>query len=375
MKLHRLAIVAVLTTAIIFACNSSDKESQYQNEEIEFSIDTLASGLEIPWGMEFLPDGRILIVEKVGRLRIWADGELQDEAIGGLPEIWVNGQGGLLDVKLHPDYDQNKWLYLAYASPGDGGGNTAIGRGRLENNQLVDFEKIFQGQPYSGASVHFGSRIVFDADNYLYTTIGDRGQMANAQKLDTHTGTVLRMNDDGSVPSDNPFVNQENALPHIWSYGHRNIQGMAFHPETGELWTHEHGPMGGDEINVIRKGENYGWPEATYGLNYNGTVISPDSTLPGRVDPVLQWTPSIAPCGLEIVSGDKYPQWENNLMVGALAGQHIQRVVLDGNQVTETEKLLQGFARFRAIKQGPDGYLYVLSESPGLFFRLMPNEK
>jgi aldose sugar dehydrogenase len=374
MKMNRVTLLMILISLPFVSCNSSDKDVNGNNKDFAFSVDTLATGLEMPWGMEFLPDGRILILEKMGKLRIWADGQLQQEPVAGLPEIWAHGQGGLLDVKMHPNYDQNGWLYFAYSAPGPGGGNTAIGRGKLKDNQLLEFEQIFHGQPFSGGGAHFGSRIVFDDQNYLFTTIGDRGVQDNAQKLSTHTGTVLRMNDDGSVPADNPFVNEPGALPHIWSYGHRNIQGMAIHPETGDIWTHEHGPKGGDEINVILKGENYGWPLATFGINYNGTIITTDTTLPGMVDPILYWDPSIAPCGLEIVSSDKYPQWKHNLMVGALAGQHIQRVVVEGRKVTETEKLLQGFARFRAIKQGPDGYLYVLTESPGIFFRIIPNE-
>ncbi|MFN2395419.1 MAG: PQQ-dependent sugar dehydrogenase [Bacteroidales bacterium] len=374
MHIQKVLLSGIIIAAFMISCSSSDKEVSYQTGDLSVKIDTLATGLQNPWGMEFLPDGRILIVEKPGFLRIWEDGQLQGDPVSGLPEIWVHGQGGLLDVAMHPDYNENGWLYFAYASPGGDGGITAIGRGKLQNNQIADFEKIFQGVPYSSAGVHFGSRIVFDKDNHLFTTIGDRGVMNDAQNLENHRGTVLRINDDGSIPEDNPFVNEPGAMPEIWSYGHRNIQGMVIHPETGDLWTHEHGPRGGDEINVAIKGENYGWPLATHGINYNGTVITPDTTLPGMVDPILHWTPSIAPCGLDIVTSDKYPQWQGNLMVGALAGEHIHRVAIDGRNVVETEKLLEGFARFRAIREGPDGYIYVLTESPGLFFRLVPEE-
>ncbi len=374
MYIQKILFSGIIITLFMISCSSSDKETQYQTGDLSVKIDTLATGLQNPWGMEFLPDGRILIVERPGNLLIWGDGQLHGDPVSGLPEIWAHGQGGLLDVAMHPDYNENGWLYFAYASPGEGGGNTAIGRGKLHNNQIVEFEKIFQGQPYSSGGAHFGSRIVFDKNNYLFTTIGDRGVMNDAQNLENHRGTVLRIKDDGSIPEDNPFVDEPGAMPEIWSYGHRNIQGMVIHPETGDLWTHEHGPRGGDEINVSIKGENYGWPLATHGINYNGTVITPDTTLPGMVDPILHWTPSIAPCGLDLVTSDKYPQWQGNLMVGALAGQHIHRVVIDGRQVVDTEKLLQGFARFRAIRQGPDGYLYVLTESPGLFFRMIPKE-
>ncbi len=374
MYIQKILFSGIIITLFMISCSSSDKETQYQTGDLSVKIDTLATGLQNPWGMEFLPDGRILIVERPGNLLIWGDGQLHGDPVSGLPEIWAHGQGGLLDVAMHPDYNENGWLYFAYASPGEGGGNTAIGRGKLHNNQIVEFEKIFQGQPYSSGGAHFGSRIVFDKNNYLFTTIGDRGVMNDAQNLENHRGTVLRIKDDGSIPEDNPFVDEPGAMPEIWSYGHRNIQGMVIHPETGDLWTHEHGPRGGDEINVSIKGENYGWPLATHGINYNGTVITPDTTLPGMVDPILHWTPSIAPCGLDLVTSDKYPQWQGNLMVGALAGQHIHRVVIDGRQVVDTEKLLQGFARLRAIRQGPDGYLYVLTESPGLFFRMIPKE-
>jgi aldose sugar dehydrogenase len=370
----RIAMPIVMVF-LVFSCNSSNRVNDIpmaESTQGTFHVDTLATGLENPWGMAFMPDGRILIAERPGRLRVWENGTLKPEPIGGLPEIWAHGQGGLLDVVLHPDYEENGWLYLAYAERGDGGGNTVISRARLSGNNLVDFEKLFHGQPNSGSGAHFGCRIVFDEENYLFFTIGDRGSQNNAQKLDNHNGKVHRLYDDGSVPSDNPFVNTPGAKPEIWSYGHRNIQGMIIHPETGVIWSHEHGPRGGDEINIVRKGENYGWPEATYGINYNGTIVSDHTSLPGMVDPVLQWTPSIAPCGLAVILSDKYPKWHENLFVGALAGEHIHRVVLNGEEVTGTEKLLEGFARFRDIREGPDGYIYVLTESPGLFFRLLP---
>jgi aldose sugar dehydrogenase len=375
MKFSKNTLIIFLITFSFISCSSSEKDSSPVSGDLDFKIDTLATGLTNPWGLEFLPDGKILIVERPGRLRIWEDGLLRNEAVPGLPEIWAHGQGGLLDVVMHPDYEQNQWLYFAYSAPGPGGGNTAIGRGKLQDHQIVAFEQLFHGFPLSSGGAHFGSRIVFDSENYLFTTIGDRGIMNDAQNLGNHRGTVLRMYDDGSVPEDNPFVNEPGARPEIWSYGHRNIQGMVIHPETGDLWTHEHGPKGGDEINVVFKGENYGWPLATHGINYNGTVITQDTTLPGKVDPILHWTPSIAPCGLDIVTSDKYPDWQGNLLVGALAGQHIHRVVIEGREVVETEKILQDFARFRAIRQGPDGYIYILTESPGLFVRLIPMEE
>ena len=343
------------------------------SEALNFSIDTLATGLTNPWGMAFLPDDRILIVERPGRMLIFEDGRLLPDPVEGLPAVWANGQGGFLDVVLHPDYDSNGWIYIAYSARGEGeGGNTAISRGRLKGNRFTDVELLFHGLPHTGAAHHFGSRIVFDNERYMFSTIGDRGQQNNAQTLANHNGKVLRFHDDGSIPADNPFAGQEGAMPEIWSYGHRNIQGMQRHPLTGAVWTHEHGPRGGDEINLVEKGKNFGWPLATFGINYNGTIVSPDTTLPGMVDPVLHWTPSIAPCGLAFVDSDKYPAWQLNMLVGALVEQHIQRVVFEGNKVVHTERLLQGFARFRDIRQGPDGYIYVLTEVPGLFFRIIP---
>jgi aldose sugar dehydrogenase len=363
---------------LIFSCENAGNQNvdtERVSEDFKFEKEILAEGLTNPWGLEFLPDGKILIAERPGRLRIYENGRLNPNPVKGLPEIWAHGQGGLLDVKMHPNYDQNGWLYLAYAAKGNGNsGNLAISRARLEGNQLTDVEKIFHGEPHTSGRAHFGTRLLFDDDGYLFFAIGDRGQPNFAQKLDNHNGKVLRIYDDGSVPEDNPFVDDPNALPEVWAYGSRNIQGMQFHPDTRELWTHEHGPKGGDEINIIRPGENYGWPKATHGVNYNGTVISEHKSLPGKVDPIKVWTPSIAPCGMDFVTSDKYPGWENNILIGALAGQHIHRVEIDGEKVVNTEKLLEGFARFRAIRQGPNGYIYVLTESPGLFLRLIPEE-
>jgi aldose sugar dehydrogenase len=367
-------ISVILFLSLLFhSCNSAEFNSDgIETEEVTFRIDTLATGLENPWSMAFLPDGRILIAERPGNLRVFALGELRDAPIEGIPEVWAHGQGGLLDVVLHPDYDDNGWIYLAYSAPRGDGGNTSISRGRIVGNTFTEAELLFEGEPATGAGQHFGSRIVFDDDGYMFTTIGDRGAMNNAQTLQNHNGKVLRLFDDGRVPEDNPFVDVESAKPEIWSYGHRNIQGMALHPETRQLWSHEHGPRGGDEINLVQRGLNYGWPEVSYGINYDGSIITTDTTMAGMEDPVLQWTPSIAPCGLAFVDSERFPGWNNNMLVGALAGQHIHRVVLDGNEVVHTEYLLQDFARFRDVRQGPDGYIYVLTEAPGLFFRLVP---
>ncbi len=360
----------------LFSCRAGTNENtpeSFPAGNNSYKTEILAEGLVNPWGMAFLPDGRILIAERPGRLRVFENGKLLDEPVSGLPPVWANGQGGLLDVVLHPDYEENGWVYLGYARPVErGGGNTAISRVRMQGNAIVEEELLFHGQPFTTAGHHFGTRILFDENNDMFFTIGDRGVMNNSQMLSNHNGKMLRLHDDGRVPDDNPFVGRRNAMPEIWNYGHRNIQGMAWHPETGELWTHEHGPRGGDEINIEKPGENYGWPEATFGINYNGTTISQHTSLPGMKDPIHQWTPSIAPCGMAFVTSDRYPEWKNNLLVGALAGQHIQRMVFDGNTLVHSEKLFEGMARFRDIRQGPDGFIYVLSEGPGLFFRIVP---
>jgi len=369
------SLLLISTVILWFGCsnsNSSQTSPYISSEEINFQVDTLATGLEHPWGMAFLPDSRILIAERPGSLRIWEEGQLLESPVTGLPEIWVRGQGGLLDVELHPDYENNQLIYLAFSKQGDDGGSTAIARGRLVGNELQNTEVIFHASPHTSAGQHFGTRIVFDDQGYLYTTLGDRGNMQTAQDLLSHNGTIIRLYDDGTVPADNPFAGDQEGLPEIWSYGHRNIQGMKLHPVTRELWAVEHGPKGGDEINRIHKGGNYGWPEVTHGVNYDGTVITPDTTKPGMIDPILHWTPSIAPCGMDFVDSDLYPGWEGNMMVGALANQHIHRVVFSDTTVVHTEKLLEGMARFRTVEQGPDGYLYVLTESPGLFFRIVP---
>jgi aldose sugar dehydrogenase len=371
MKLLILSLVLALL-ASCSAKNSDDQPDFIQSEKLNFRVDTLATGLTHPWSMAFLPDGRVLIAERPGNLLIWENGSLLDQPVAGLPEIWSHGQGGLLDVVLHPDYKENGWIYLAYAKKSNNAGNTAIARAKLNGQQLTGLEELFHGHNLTESVYHFGCRMVFDDDNYLYFTIGDRGVMDNAQDISNHNGKVMRIKDDGSIPPDNPFVDETGAMPEIWSYGHRNIQGMALHPQTRLLWAHEHGPKGGDEINLIKKGANYGWPLATHGINYDGSIITPDTTLPGMADPILHWTPSIAPCGLAFAISKHYKAWDGNMLAGALAGQHIHRIEFDGNTAVHAEKLLQDFARFRDIRTGPDGYLYVLTELPGIFFRILP---
>lgn len=373
--MKKSTFLAILYLALITGGCSGQKEQTHNNiapgDTHNVRAEVLAEGLENPWSMAFLPDGRILIAERPGRIRVFADNELKPETIEGLPSVWSHGQGGLLDIVLHPDYEENGLIYLAYASQENGIGNTTIARARLEGNSLRDTEVLFKGHPATDSKYHFGCRIVFDRDKYMYFTIGDRGEMENGQMKSNHHGKVMRLYDDGSIPDDNPFVGQEDAKPEIWNYGHRNIQGMVLHPVTGQLWSHEHGPKGGDEVNIEIKGANYGWPLVSFGINYNGSIITTDTTLPGMSDPQHYWVPSIAPCGMTFVTSEIYPNWNGNLLVGALAGQQIQRLVFnENNKVIHTEKLFEGMARFRDIRQGPDGYLYVLTEGPGLFFRV-----
>lgn len=369
----RFLALPFLAIFILQGCDFAQKPIFVgQSEALRFSLDTLAKGLENPWSIAFLPDGIVLITERPGRLRIWRDGKLIDKPVAGVPKVWVHGQGGLLDVISDPDYVQNKMIYLSLAQEQDEKGITAIYKAVFDQDKLTDVRQLFWGQPLTDETIHFGSRMVIDKEGYLYFSIGDRGVKENAQKLSNHCGKVLRIHTDGSVPADNPFIQHPDAMPEIWSYGHRNIQGMTLHPETGEIWAHEHGPQGGDEVNIILKGKNYGWPSATYGINYDGSVITENQTLPGMEDPLSHWTPSIAPCGMCFVTSDKYTPWKGNLLAGALAGQHIHRLVFKDNKVIHSEKLLEGYSRFRDVRQGPDGYIYVLTESPGMFLRIRP---
>ena len=337
---------------------------------------TVTEGLEYPWGLAFLPDGRMLVTERPGRLRLVdADGRLHPQPVSGVPAVAAVGQGGLLDVALHPDFARNRWIYLSYAAQGEGGYGTEVVRARLEGLALRDLKVVFSMRPKTTTGHHFGSRLVFDRQGYLYITLGDRGDMGRAQRLDDHAGSVIRLHDDGRVPADNPFVALPNALPEKFTLGNRNIQGAALHPATGALWAHEHGPQGGDEINVIRAGVNYGWPVATYGRNYgSGTPIGEGTHIAGTAQPLLQWTPSIAPSGMAFYRGDKFPAWRGNLFVGALRGQMLVRLELDGERIVREERLLENkVGRIRDVRNGPDGYLYLLiDDARGRIVRLEP---
>ncbi len=355
----------------------SHSSQRLQPVTVDFAgrIVTLAQGLEHPWSMAFLPDGRILVTERSGRLRLVENGRLASQPISGLPNIISVGQGGLLDVVLHPDYQKTGWIYLSYSAPGPAGMGTEVARARLAGNRLQDLEVIFRLERKSPTAHHFGSRLTFDRAGYLYISIGDRGERPRAQMLHDHAGSIIRIHDDGRIPADNPFTSRSDAKPEIFSYGHRNPQGMALHPTTGQLWIHEHGPQGGDELNIIHKGRNYGWPIITYGVNYvSGTTIGEGVSKPGMEQPDYYWIPSIAPSGMAFYTGDKFHQWRDSLFIGSLKFRLLTRLVLDGSSVIREERLLRDeLGRIRDVRTGPDGYLYLLTDAAnGKLVRLEP---
>lgn len=386
MKKFQLSLIsAFLTLVIVTACKSEPKEEidiiesnqdEYIVSEVQnFTLDTITMSIDIPWGMAWLPNGDMIVTDRSGKLyRVNSENEVS--RISGLPAIHSIVQGGLLDVEIHPNYEENGWIYFAYSSPSEeneNASNTAIMRAKLEGNALISEEKIFQGLPYTERGHHYGSRIEFDNEGYLYFSIGDRGERDMfPQKLINHNGKIMRIHDDGSIPVDNPFVNDENALNEIYSYGHRNPQGVTLHPETGKIWIHEHGPRGGDEINIIDAGKNYGWPEITFGINYDGSIITEDTAREGMEQPLWYWTPSIAPCGMDFIEGDIYENWKGDLFVGSLVFRYLERCVIENNKVTHREKLLQNIGRVRNVKQAPDGYIYVATETPGAIYRIVP---
>lgn len=349
-----------------------------KKENKDYEVEVVIDGLEVPWGMEFLPNGDMLVAERKGVLSRFSktDGL---HPINGLPPIRAKGQGGLMDLKLHPKYEENGWLYISYSyidEKDSRAGNTAIIRAKLENDALTQIETIYKGTPATTTNHHFGNRMVFDREGYLYFSNGERGARDEfPQSLDNTNGKIHRLHDDGSVPEDNPFVGQEGAIPSIYSYGHRNPQGLAMHPETGEIWEHEHGPRGGDEINLIKPGLNYGWPVITYGINYIGTSITDLTEKEGMEQPLHYYIPSIAPCGMAFLDSDVYPEWRNDLFIGSLRFQYLERLVLNGTTVIYQEKMLEELnSRVRDVRVGPDGYLYVGLEGPGRIIKILPKK-
>ncbi len=399
---------AIVVVVALFAVASSAGAQVVQTREHAVRLVTVTEGLERPWALAFLPDGKMLVTERPGRMRIVSrDGKLDPTPVDGLPRVDAQGQGGLLDVVLHPKYRDNGWIYWAYARRDEAGNNgTEVARGRLAGEagawRMTDVQVIFRMAPKSATGFHFGSRLVFDdpafrgqnqaADDrkgggqrdhaprsapaiLLYVTLGDRGEMARAQKLDDHAGKILRLTDDGRPAAGNPFLGDAKARPEIFSLGNRNVQGAALHPKTGVLWAHEHGPQGGDELNVIKAGVNYGWPVITYGVNYvTGTQIGEGSEKPGMAQPVKYWVPSPAISGMAFYDGDKFPKWRGDVLIGALRGQSLIRVRLDGEKFVDDEFMLQGaLPRVRDVRVGPDGYVYLLTDLPnGSIVRLEP---
>ncbi|MGH8048604.1 MAG: PQQ-dependent sugar dehydrogenase [Chthoniobacterales bacterium] len=373
-SLRALALLVVLAPCV------SPAQDVIKSEKANFKAEPfIADGLKEPWGMAELPDGNFLVTEKGGNLRVIVDGKLLPDPIKGTPKVDAGGQGGMFEVILHPDYAKNGWIYLAFADEKPGGGSTTkIVRGRIKNGEWVDQQTIFEAaaDQYTRGGLQFGGRIAFDGKGYIYFTIGDRGGPTTpenaAQKLSSVAGKVHRLFDDGRVPPDNPFVGRAGALPSIWSYGHRNQQGFTF-DDKGNLWATEHGPRGGDELNLILKGRNYGWAIVTYGINYSGTKITDMTTAPGIEGPRTYWVPSIATCGLAFYNGDKFPGWKGDLFVGALAHRKIVRVEYDAdNKVTHEEILLAGKGRVRTILPAADGTIYVAYNDPDSIVRLVP---
>jgi glucose/arabinose dehydrogenase len=354
----------------MITCKSHSQPSEIGPNNPAIQYEQVVDGLKNPWGMAFLPNGDILVTEKEGEIRIVRDGKLLDQKVEGVPEIYVRGQGGLLDIELHPDFENNRWLYLSYGSDeGAGsGGNTTIARFTYQNQRLSNKKVLYKATPNTTHGNHWGSRMAFDSKGFLYFTIGDRGKRdQNPQDLARDGGKVYRIQDDGTVPTDNPFFNRPKAKTATYSYGHRNPQGLAIDLKNDNIWEHEHGPQGGDEINLIQPGKNYGWPILSYGINYDGSSFAEDTARVGMQSPVIYWVPSIAPCGLTVVTGSQYPGWEGDLIVGSLKFSYLVHVEVEGSRIVSQEKIAEGIGRVRNVEQGPDGFLYVGVEGKGLY--------
>jgi glucose/arabinose dehydrogenase len=360
MRLKLFLFFSVLSC--FYACSQDKNPVNTEN-----AYEVIVPDLTIPWGFTFLPDGALLITEKTGQLIHFKDGI--KSLISGAPEVYLRGQGGFMDIILDPNYEENGWIYMSYSSTNnrEEGGNTTIGRARLKNKALVDFELLYKAVPNTKKGQHWGSRLAFDDEGFLYFTIGDRGlRDVNPQDLTKDGGKVYRINPDGSIPNDNPFIDSIEAKTAIYSYGHRNPQGMVRHPKTGQIWTHEHGPKGGDELNIIEKGKNYGWPVISYGVNYSGTKFTELTEKEGMMQPLYYWVPSIAPSGMAFINSEKYRDWDENLLVGSLKFEYLNMCTIKNNKIVKQERLLDGIGRVRSVEQGPDGYIYVGVENLGI---------
>ena len=373
----KIYIILFLIHLIINENIFAQEKNELANDpiSINYNIEKIYDHNKIIWGFEFINEKTIIFTEKKGKMYLIKDGKIQE--ISGIPEIYYMGQGGLMDIELHPKFNINNTIFLSFSESSNKseGGNTAIMSAILDQNKLINKKILYRGKENSKKGQHWGSRIEFDKDGFLYFTIGDRGNRnSNPQDLSRDGGKVYRINEDGSIPKDNPFVNQPNAIDAIYSYGHRNPQGIFLHPETGMIWTNEHGPKGGDEINIIRKGKNYGWPTITYGKNYNGSIITDLKEFYGMEQPLYYWTPSIAPSCFEYISSNRYNDWKGNLLAGSLSFGYLERLVLDNqNKVVYREKVAKDIGRVRDVVESPEGYIYFSVENEGIF-KLIPKK-
>lgn len=378
----RRGYAAALTfVPVLAACVAGPLQAQgtHSTDHHSFRAVTVVEGLEYPWGLAFLPNGDMLVTERPGRLRVVSGGQLRAEPVAGVPEVFARGQGGMLDVVLHPEYESNQLVYLSFSKPGpDNTATTAVVRGRFDGTRLNDVEEIFEADAYRSRGQHYGSRLAFDRDGLLYVTVGDRGHNPHteghdAQNLSNHAGSVQRLHDDGRVPADNPFVGRDGAQSSIFTYGNRNPQALAMHPGTGRMWATEHGARGGDELNLLQAGRNYGWPVITHGVNYNGQEIGVGREQAGMEQPISFWVPSIATSGMAFYTGDRFPAWSGDVFVGGLAGEQLVRLRLDGTNVVEREVVLEEAGRVRDVRVGPDGLIYLLIDAAeGRMLRLEP---
>jgi glucose/arabinose dehydrogenase len=366
-------IYLILTLFAVSCCRAYGDDQIIQTQLGRVLVKTVVSGLEHPWGLDFMPTGDAVLSERPGRLRIVTPHGIASAPLAGVPKVFATGQGGLLDVALAPDFSTSREVYLSFAEPGSKGqAGTAVMRARLLKRRLANRKVIFRQFPKLAGPNHFGSRIVFAADGSLFITLADRFRFMRAQRLVNHQGKLVRINRDGTVPGNNPWVNRPAARPEIWSHGHRNVQGAALHPQTGELWISEFGPQGGDEVNIARRGANYGWPLVSWGKHYTGELIPPPTARPDLSDAVYHWTPSISPSGIAFYTGDTFPAWRGNLLLGALSAKSLVRLTLQGNTVISEERIDLG-RRIRHVRQGPDGAVYLLTdEDNGELLRLTP---
>jgi aldose sugar dehydrogenase len=374
----------VLATGLafgLFSCGGNTEKAEViepspfavETEKLTIQVDTLFTEFENPWGMTWLPDGTMLVTEKKGEILIFKDDKFTGEKLTGVPEVSAVNQAGLLDITIHPKYTDNGWIYMSYARKQGKGEVLVISRAKLNGNALEGLEEVFVCGPEWEGGRHFGSRIVFDNDGYLFFSNGDKGSRpANAQELDNDHGKIHRIYDDGRIPEDNPFVGTAGASPSIWTYGNRNPQGMIYDKANNRLWAVEHGPKGGDELNLIEKGKNYGWPVISYGINYDGTILTELKEKEGMEQPVTYWVPSIATCGMTLVTSDKYPEWKGNVLVAGLAGMQIARVELDGTKSVGQETMLKDIGRVRQVSESPNGHIYAVTEATGLMVKLIP---